>query len=126
MAGDKVMIVDDDEEFLEELQDVLAAYGYEAITVNDSTRAVAMASQLQPKILLLDLTMDKLDGFQVAEKLKKLPKTRNIPIIAVTGFYPPQGSLCFENHSEIKMILEKPIDPVALITTIEKVVRERK
>ena len=62
----KIMLVDDDKELLEELADSLTADGYEMTLCPDGESALEMAPKIMPDMILLDLKMGKMNGFQVA------------------------------------------------------------
>jgi DNA-binding response OmpR family regulator len=81
----KIMVVDDDEDFTNLYKTALAAAGYEATAVNQSTAAVEMAYLVRPDIFLIDLMMPELDGFQLCRLLRADPLFRNTPIIIVTA-----------------------------------------
>lgn len=121
MAAKKVMIVDDDKDFLEEMQEALFANGYEAIAINDSTTVSNVAYREKPDIILLDLKMDKLNGFQIARRLKGLAATAHIPIIAMTGVFNSENNYSFMGTCGIKICLEKPLNPIDVIAKIEEV-----
>ena len=86
MKSKRVMIVDDDKIFLNELKELLESSGYETIVISDSTQAFGMAQRKKPNVILLDMRMDGMNGYQVTMKLKQSPDTSHIPIIAMTGY----------------------------------------
>lgn len=80
-----VLIVDDVPENLAVLHDALDESGYMVLVANNGAVALERAEQLQPDIILLDAMMPGMDGFEVCRRLKSSMKTRNIPIIFMTG-----------------------------------------
>ena len=126
MAGKKIMIVDDDKEFLEELEETLSLSGYYTITIDDSTTAFDVASTMKPDIILLDLKMDKMSGFQVAESLKRFPTTSHIPIIAMTGVFNKKNHFSLMDLCGMDLCIEKPFNPLDVIILIEDLFREQK
>lgn len=116
---EKIMIVDDDKEFLEELRETLTLSGYEPIAINDSLMALKVARMIKPNVILLDLKMDRKSGFQIADELKQFPETTNIPIIAMTGFYAEKGNSLVLDICGIKRFLIKPFNPLDAIVKIE-------
>jgi DNA-binding response OmpR family regulator len=117
----KVMIVDDDKEFLNEISYTLKSSGYETIEIAESTLAVKEAAQSMPDLILLDLKMDKKSGFKVADELMVNPKTKNIPVIAITGVFTHQEHKLLMKICNIRECLIKPIDPSAVIDRVEKI-----
>lgn len=84
----RILIVDDENDFIELLQYKLAGHGYELIVANDGVHALSQARTLKPNLILLDILLPDLDGLSVCEILRRQPSTRKIPIIfmsALTG-----------------------------------------
>lgn len=123
MSGKKVMIVDDDKEFLEELKELLAKSGYEVIDVNDSANALKTARESKPDVILLDLRMRQTSGFEVADGLKRFAETASIPLIAMTGFYTMKEHSWLMNFCGIKKCLKKPFNPLDVIAEVELAIR---
>lgn len=118
MANKKVMIVDDDKEFLEELEETLAMSGYDMIATEDPDSVVSIASDEKPLVILLDLKMPGKSGFQLAHELRNFPGLRQIPVIAMTGFFKDEY-LPFMDICGIKRCLKKPFNPLDVIAEIE-------
>lgn len=121
MAGKKVLIIDDDKEFLSEAGEMLHLSGYSADTINDSATALGAVRRSMPDIILLDLKMD-ISGFQVAMILKQFPDTANIPIIAITGYFTDNQHLPLMQICGIATCLKKPVNPLEVISAIEKII----
>ena len=84
----RILIVDDEHDFIELLQYKLAGHGYELIVANDGVHALSQARTLKPNLILLDILLPDLDGLSVCEILRRQPGTKKIPIIfmsALTG-----------------------------------------
>lgn len=124
MSGKKVLIVDDDKEFLEELREVLGNTGYDVTIVVDGIAATKAARIVKPDVILLDLRMKGMSGFEVADRLKGFSDTADIPIIAMTGFYTLKEHAWLMNFSGIKRCLRKPFNPLDVIAEIENVLKE--
>ncbi|MFH0925656.1 MAG: response regulator [bacterium] len=125
MPKKKVLIVDDDREFLEELQETLELNGYIPLPVYDSTVALNTAYTFNPDIILLDLKMNDLNGFQVAETIKKIPETSHIPIIAMTGYFTKKEHSMLIKVYGMEPSLKKPFHPSDLINQIELVLKNQ-
>lgn len=85
MASEHVLVVDDEEELVELVQMRLEHAGYRVSTAADGLQALAMARQVQPHLVLLDVLMPGLNGIQVCEALKSDPATQGIRIIIVSA-----------------------------------------
>jgi two-component system, cell cycle response regulator len=81
----RIMVVEDDEGAATFIADVLTAEGYEAIVVNDSKKAMEMASSTLPHAFLLDLMMPPPDGFKLCRMLRADPVFKHTPILIVTA-----------------------------------------
>src|SRR5689334_22405642 len=81
-----ILLVEDDLMNREMLRRYLTLEGYQVITATDGAQAVAMASSASPDLILMDLGLPVLTGWQAAEQLKGAAETRAIPIIALTAY----------------------------------------
>jgi two-component system, response regulator PdtaR len=120
----RILVVDDDKEFLEELKETLGLSGYDVVDVNNSISALDVARSLRPDLVLMDLKMPGKSGFQLADELRHLSELGNIPVIAMTGFlkddYIPLINIC-----GIKKCLKKPFNPLDVIAHIEAALAEQ-
>jgi len=121
VAESKIMIVDDNREFVSELKETLNLCGYDTVAVSDSPDAAVLARRIKPDCIILDLKMDKMNGFQVAEELKKSGVTRTIPIIAMSGYFPVENTAALLDLSKMSAQIKKPFSVADLITELEKV-----
>ncbi|EPR35075.1 two component transcriptional regulator, winged helix family [Alkalidesulfovibrio alkalitolerans DSM 16529] len=85
MPKDTILVVEDDEDILHLLQFNLESSGYEVVTAMDGAQALAKARRHHPELVLLDLMLPGMDGFEVCKELKKLPETAKTPIIMLTA-----------------------------------------
>jgi CheY-like chemotaxis protein len=117
----RIMIVDDDKVFLEEIGSALRSGGYDAVVVSESTMAVKKAAEYMPDLILLDLKMDKKSGFKIADELMENPKTKDMPVIAITGVFTRQEHRLLMKICNIRECLTKPINPSDIIDKVEKI-----
>lgn len=86
----RVLIVEDEPDNQEIVRAVVEdMLGYRATLAGDGVDALAKAADDLPSLVLLDLMLPKLDGYEVARRLKKDPRTRDVPIIAITALARP-------------------------------------
>lgn len=121
----KIMLVDDDKDFLEEMREMLDFYGYEPVLFDDPVAALKSVSAIKPDVLLLDLKMDKMNGFQLAKELGQLEETERIPVIAVTAYYTKEEYANVMHVLGIKKCITKPFKPLDVIQEIEKAISEK-
>ncbi len=104
-----ILIADDNEDLAASLSCLVQIAGYQSEVVHDGEAALREALRHQPAIVLLDIGLPGLDGFQVAEKIRSDERLKSIRIIAISG-YPPEmfkgkiGKMDFDYH------LVKPVD----------------
>jgi EAL domain-containing protein (putative c-di-GMP-specific phosphodiesterase class I)/DNA-binding response OmpR family regulator len=84
MPAEKILIVDDDEDILLIVQTILASAGYSAFTAHNGREGIETARELKPDLILLDVMMPELSGWEVCTTLKNAPETRQIPIAMLT------------------------------------------
>jgi CheY-like chemotaxis protein len=84
-AAPKVLVVEDNPLNLELATDLLEACGIEVISANTGEIAVRLAQEQMPNLILMDLSLPGMDGLQATAALKAHPRTRSIPVVAVTA-----------------------------------------
>src|SRR5579864_2476430 len=80
-----VMVVDDEEHNRTLLRDPLEAHGYRVIEVENGIGALQKVQETTPDVILLDIMMPKMDGFEVCRRLKKYWKSAHVPILILTA-----------------------------------------
>ena len=83
--ANRILLVDDENDFIELLQYKLAGHGYDLIVANDGVQALSQARQFKPDLILLDILLPDLDGLSVCEILRRQPSTKKIPIIFMSA-----------------------------------------
>lgn len=81
----KILYVEDDDNNIYVLKNRLTRAGYTVLVATDGEKGVAMATAEQPDLILMDLRMPVLDGWEATKRIKAQPETRHIPIIALTA-----------------------------------------
>ncbi len=81
----KILIVDDERYILHILDFSLGAEGYEVITAGDGEQAVERSRSDKPDLIVMDIMMPKMDGFEACKVIKADPDTRDIPVIMLTA-----------------------------------------
>ena len=83
--GKKILLVEDDEFLAELYATKLAIEGYEVFLANDGDKGVKMAKEKKPDLILLDIILPKMDGFEVLSKIKSDQEIKAIPVILLTN-----------------------------------------
>jgi CheY-like chemotaxis protein len=113
----KVLVVDDNVDAADVLGDALAASGYEVKIAHDAPSALEIAETFAPQLALLDIGLPVMDGYELGERLKRLPGLSNLELVAVTGY----GQLRDRRRSRtagFREHLVKPIDFSRLVALI--------
>ena len=84
-AGGRLLIVDDDDDVREMMQEILERKGYEVIAVESGAEALAYIAHSTPSLILLDLEMDDINGWEVLSVLKRHPKFGSFKVVVVSG-----------------------------------------
>jgi len=85
-SKNKILIVEDNELNLKLFRDLLIANGYDVLGTKDGSEAIEMANTLVPDLILMDIQLHGVSGFDVIKQIKNNDKVKHIPIIAVTAF----------------------------------------
>ena len=82
----KIFIVEDNELNMKLFNDLLDAHGYETVTTRDGTKALDIAKDSKPDLILMDIQLPEVSGLDITRLIKAEDDLKNIPIIAVTAF----------------------------------------
>lgn len=84
-AKPKILIIEDDSFLTQMYSSKLELEGYEVISALDGSKGLKMALTNQPDLIILDLKLPEIDGFEILKKIKKDPLTKNIPVLVLTN-----------------------------------------
>jgi adenylate cyclase len=118
----RILIVDDTPANVHILQTRLAAHGYDIVTASDGEEALAAVPAAQPDLILLDVMMPKLDGFEVCRRLRADTALPFIPIIMVTAKSDPKDVVAGLEAGGDEY-LTKPVDQAALVARVKSMLR---
>jgi CheY-like chemotaxis protein len=117
--GKHILIVDDYPDALDIWTIYLTSMGYQVSTASDGVEAIEKAQQLRPDLIVLDLELPRVSGYEAAAQLRSNPDTRHIPLIAATG-YSHERQLERAREAGFDEIVVKPCEPDALIAVMER------
>ena len=116
----RVLVVDDDEDLLATVRTMLEqARGYQVETAASGFAAGLAVARFRPDVLLLDIRMPGMDGFEVVRELRAQRPGRALPVVACTGYADPETEARIRR--EFDGLLEKPIDLDVLLDTVAAV-----
>lgn len=125
MAKGRILVVDDESYILHILDFSLGAEGFDVITAPNGEKAVEKARQLQPDLIVLDIMMPVLDGYETCRRLKQQPETREIPVLLLTAKGREVDKRLGFDVGAVDYIV-KPFSPTRLIERIEEIIGCRK
>lgn len=117
-----ILIVDDESQNRRLLELLLRSEGYLTVSVASGTEALALIESSPPDLILLDVMMPDMDGYQVAKRLKSKPSTSNIPIIMVTAQIDRDARL-MGLEAGAEEFLTKPVDRAELSLRVRNLLR---
>ena len=113
-----VLVVDDDASNLLELASILKT-DYKVYAVKSGAAAIEKANESLPDVMLLDVIMPDLSGFEVLDELKKFDKTKDIPVIFITGIN--ESEIAEMAGGETVNYINKPFNEIVVKQMIERV-----
>lgn len=116
-----VLIIEDNEQNRYLATFLLEAHGYTVVSALDGPSGIALAETMVPHVVLLDIQLPKMDGYDVARRLRGIDSLRATPIIAVTS-YAMVGDREKSLAAGCNGYIEKPIDPDTFVAEIQRVV----
>ncbi|MDX2016870.1 MAG: response regulator [Planctomycetota bacterium] len=122
IAGSDILLVDDNEQNLELLMAYLEDLGGSIRTARDGLEALDAIKSRIPDIVLLDVMMPRMSGFQVCQRVKADPATKDLPIVMVTALN-EVGDVERAVDSGADDFLSKPVNKVELLTRVRSLIR---
>lgn len=118
----KILVVDDVAVNVQLLTTYLTSVGYDVCTARDGQEALDKVSETQPDLILLDVMMPKLNGFEVCERLKSDPMTKIIPVIMVTALNEIEDKIK-ATEAGADDFVSKPFNKLELLTRVKSLLR---
>lgn len=119
-----VLLVEDDRDGRIVLAQWLELTGFRVEQVHNGLQALERARDLVPDVILTDLNIPGIDGYELTRRLKSDPRTAAIPILAVTGYAPFTQDPSRADRAGCDVILPKPCDPDDLARTLKTLITE--
>ncbi len=126
VGSQRILVVDDDPDTLKLMEEALHLHGYEIRTARDGREALERVAEHTPDLLLLDMKMPGVDGYEVIRRLKAMEATRGIPIVVITA------SPVDQERDKVRVLgmgadqyLAKPLSIESLIHEIKKAIADK-
>ncbi|MGI6296463.1 MAG: response regulator transcription factor [Armatimonadota bacterium] len=116
----KILAVDDEKHIVRLVQVNLERAGYQVVTANDGKEALQKVAEENPDLVVLDVMMPYMDGFEVLQNLRRNPSTRDIPVVMLTA--KAQDADVFKGwQSGVDCYLTKPFNPMELLSFVKRI-----
>jgi len=126
----KILLIDDDPDFVEATKVVLESRPYEVITAFGGEEGLKKAREEKPDLVLLDVIMPDINGFQVCQQLKKDLQLSQIPVIMITSFSEKYRETSIGMSQGLSLeaedFVDKPVAPAELLIRVEKWLKLKK
>jgi two-component system cell cycle response regulator DivK len=119
MTGKCILVIEDIEDNRRIVRDLLTSAGYELIEATTGLEGVRMAVERRPDLILMDIQLPELDGYEATRRIKADPACAAIPIIAVTS-YALSGDEAKTRKAGCDAYLAKPVSPRALLAKVRE------
>lgn len=117
----RVLVVEDNIDAADSLSMLLRLYGHEVHVARTGPTALEMASASRPDVVLLDIGLPGMDGYQVAERLRAMPKFKDVMICALTGFTPSEADRRRQEETGFNHYYVKPVELETLLELFKSV-----
>jgi two-component system cell cycle response regulator DivK len=122
VPGATILIVEDNDDNVRIYSAILEHFGFAVVACRDGAEALSVARELQPSLILMDVALPSLDGWEATRRLKRDPTTAAIPIIALTA-------LAYVEDEEMARTvgcdgyIRKPADPMSVAGAVQAMLR---
>jgi two-component system, cell cycle response regulator DivK len=118
----RILVIDDHEDNRRILQDLLANAGYEVLIAANGKEGITLAETRAPDLILMDIQLPDIDGYEATRRIKGIPTLRSVPVIAVTS-YALSGDDAKALAAGCDAYVAKPFSPRALLAKVREYLR---
>jgi two-component system cell cycle response regulator DivK len=119
-----ILVVEDQEDNRQILRDLLGSAGFQMVEAHDGEQALAMARSQRPDLILMDIQLPILDGYEATRAIKRDPELKHIPVIAVTS-YALSGDEARAREAGCDAYVAKPYSTRHLLAKIGQFLEQR-
>ena len=121
--GKRVLVIEDTEDNRQIIRDLLTSFDYELIEAADGAEGVAMAQSQRPDLILMDIQLPQMDGYEATRRIRAIPELARVPIIAVTS-YALSGDEAKTREAGCDGYVAKPFSPRQLLAKVREFLPE--
>jgi CheY-like chemotaxis protein len=123
MAGRTILLVEDNEDNRVVYRTMLTHFGYEVLEAGDGAEAIRRAREDRPDVILMDISIPVIDGWEATRTLKADPATSGIPVIALTA-HAMDADRARATEIGFDVFLAKPVEPRRVVSEVRKLLGE--
>jgi signal transduction histidine kinase/ActR/RegA family two-component response regulator len=116
-GSNRILVVDDSVDTVRAMEVILRLQGYQVVTATNGAVAIQTAIEFRPEIVILDIGLPDMDGFEVARELRRIPQSANSFLVALTGYGTAQDRE-LARDAGFDQLLTKPVHPAMLFNVI--------
>jgi CheY-like chemotaxis protein len=117
----QVVYIEDEQEMIDLVRLILSRKGYNVVGANGGREGLDLVRQLRPHLVLLDLMMPDMDGWDVYQQIRAEEATRNIPVIVITAKAQSIDKVLGLHIAKVNAYISKPFSPSDLVESVERV-----
>jgi DNA-binding response OmpR family regulator len=117
----RVVYIEDEQEMVDLVRLILSRKGYEVLGADGGRKGLQLVIDQLPDLVLLDLMMPDMDGWEVYQRMKANDKTRQIPVIVITAKAQSIDKVLGLHIAKVDDYISKPFSPQDLLNSVEKV-----
>ena len=118
-----ILVIEDTEDNRQIIRDLLTSFNYELIEAVDGAEGVAMAQSHRPDLILMDIQLPVIDGYEATRRIRAIPELARVPIVAVTS-YALSGDEAKTREAGCDGYVAKPFSPRQLLAKVREFLPE--
>jgi DNA-binding response OmpR family regulator len=118
-----IVVVDDDAGIRESLKDLLALENWDCAVAPTAEEGLALIEALKPELVVTDVQLPDMSGYQLCQSLKRNPGSRHVPVVMITGRFTEPDDKVQGFESGADEFFSKPFDPVLFVARIRSILR---
>jgi CheY-like chemotaxis protein len=119
-----LLVVEDIPDILHLLEATLKFKGYRVVTARNGVEALEALQKERPALIITDILMPKMDGFNLVHRLRINPETRTIPVVFLSATYVAPEDKLFAQSIGVNRFIEKPVDLVKFLPIVERILEQ--
>lgn len=125
MSPIRVVCIEDEPEMIDLVRLILSRDGFEVMGAPGGMQGLQLIEDVQPRLVLLDLMMPDMDGWEVYQRMKANPTTSHIPVIVVTARAQSIDKVLGLHIAKVDDYVTKPFGPTELLESVRRVIAEK-